>query len=187
MESIINIGALIAGDDLIALPLAKKNSNIEHDEHDDLLQIYLDAAIEDAENYTGIKIKKREITIDFKDWATVIPITVNPLTVITEISYKDKNGDKQVIAETDYQVAANNFGFEQTLVFSLNSFPVLESENRFPITLVGEVGYTSDDLPTAIKSAILLKFSNKEFYREEMPRNGVDTSFKAALRPYRKW
>lgn len=187
METNIKIQAPANNAEVVSLVLAKANSNIEHDAQDALLELYLDASVEDAENYTGTKFLKRIVNIDFKDWAECILIPVNPLTAISEISYKNVAGAKVVVAAADYELVSDEYELNQELLFNFIDFPELEADNRFPVSLVGVLGYDADNVPKAVQSAILLKFSHKELYREDANKIGKDRSFYAALRPYRKW
>lgn len=187
MSSVVTIEKPAENAQVVSLNLAKQNSNIDHDAQNDLMQLYLDAAVEDAENYTSLRLKTRVATFDFEAWQRVYIIDVNPLSAITSIQYVDKDGNPQTVSEEDYKLVSNNLDTKQIIVLSMIVYPELSTTLSHPIKISGVLGYTEETVPKAIQSAILLRFSSKELYREEMPTQRADTSFKAALRAYRKW
>lgn len=183
METIVTYGNADFTTPVVSLTLAKMNANIQYDDQDSLLQLFLIAAIEDAEQYTGTAIQQKDVTIQLKDWAEFVDLPAVPLTTVTSIVYKDADGNNQTLDTDDYQVL--NGGYQ--IRFSALEFPELEASNRFPITITGKVGFTDSTIPKAIQSAILLKFAYKEMYREDAPKTGSDRSFKSALRPFKLW
>lgn len=169
---------------VVSLALAKANANIFYTDQDDLLTLFLQASIEDAEEYTGTKIQERTAYIMVSEWAQFIDLPVAPLTTITSIVYKDEDGTEQTLtAGDDYETVRDGYG----LYFKQPEFPVLQANVDFPITITGKVGYTEATVPTTIQSAILLKFGHRELYREDAPKTGNDRSFFAALRPFKIW
>lgn len=185
MESIVKLGSADFASPVVSLALAKANSNITYTDQDTLLTLFLQAAIEDAEQYTGSNIQERDVVIQLKDWAHFVDLPAVPLTTVTSIVYKDEDAaDQTLTADTHYEVLKDGY----QLHFKQTEFPVLEPLNRFPITITGKVGFAeADDVPPAIRAAILLKFSQKELYREDSPVKGPDRSFHAALRPFKVW
>lgn len=169
---------------VVSLEMAKANSNIQYTDQDDLLNLYLEASIEDAEQYTGIVIQQRSTVIQLSGWAQFVDLPVKPLTTVTSIAYVDEDGNEQTLtANDDFEILGNG----ETIYFKVAGFPVLQADNDYPITVTGSVGYTDATVPRAIRHAILLRFSHKELYREDAPKTGADRSFLAALRPFKVW
>ncbi len=183
MESITIFGDAITTV-VVSLELAKANANIEYSHVDDLLNLYLDAAIQDAENYTGQHINPKNCTIEFKEWEDFLILKTNPFTV-TAITYIDADGETVTMPDTDYKFITDQQNTSQDVQLLVDEYPELHADTDYPITITGTVGYTAATIPTAIQSAILLKFAHKEMFREDAPKTGADRSFNAALRPYR--
>ncbi|MEO0573214.1 MAG: head-tail connector protein [Bacteroidota bacterium] len=182
METFVKKGELVASPEIMSLTLAKANSNIEHDDSDDLLQLLLDGAMSEAESYTGISIKKRNVTIGFSEWAKKLVLPYHPVNEITNVSYIDANGESQDLETTDYKLYSYDNGLTERVLIMFTDFPALEEDNPFPISVEAVMGY--DEVPSDIKQAILLIFSHNELYREDAPIK-LDRSSRAKLRPYR--
>lgn len=187
MQYNITFGAVAAGSKVIDLATAKQNSNIEHSDTEDYLQILLDAAVEDAENYTGTSILKREVTMEFSAWAQAYVLPTYPIQTIDSVSYLDVDGVEQVVNISNYTFY-NNAGLHKLLI-KLDSFPDIYEIADFPIKIVATAGYDNDAaMPAAIKSAVMMRFSQKEKYREDMPiPTSQDRAFQAALRHLKRW
>lgn len=184
MTAIVKLDPVDYTTPVVALTMAKANANIQYTDQDDLLQLFLEAAIEDAEQYTGTKIQQRNVVIKLNAWSDFVDLPAAPLTVITSIVYKDEAGaDQTLTADDDYETVRDGYG----LYFKMVEMPELQEDNKFPITITGEVGYAAGTAPKAIQSAILLKFAHKELFREDAPKMGNDRSFESALRPYKIW
>lgn len=184
MNYSITNGAVIGTPELVTLEQCKANSVIEYSDNDALYTLLRDAAVEDAENYTGQRFKHRNVTISFANWATVLELPLYPVQSITSVTYVDEDGDTQTVALADYLFYETNH--TNKLKFSWATAPSLEENNEFPIQVACVVGYADEDVPAAIKHAVLMRFSHKERFREEIPTR-LNTSFYDALRPYKRW
>lgn len=186
MEYNITYGDVVDVSQVVTLDLAKQNSNIEHSDTDEYLQLLLDAAVEDAENYTGTSILKRNVTMEFSGWARAYVLPHYPLQSITSITYQDADGVEQAVDAADFAFY-NNAGLHKLLI-RYDSFPALYELADFPVKVVGVAGYENDDMPAFVKSAVLMRFSQKEMYREDSPLpTSMDRAFNAALRPLKRW
>lgn len=184
MEYSITLGAVDPTVKVVTLDQAKFNSNIEHVDTDAFLQLLLDAAIVEAENYTERSIQKRGVTIHFSAFSKKMVIPYNPIISITSITYMDVDGLEQTVDSGVYKVVSYDNGLTQKLYFSWDSAPELDADEDFPITVTAVAGYA--DAPADIKQAILLIFSHNEMFREDAPIK-LDRSSRAKLRPYRKY
>lgn len=183
MDSMVNIAPVDFSSPVVSLEMAKANANIQYTEQDDLLQLLLNAAIEDAEEYTSTIIQPRSVNIGLASFATFITLPIAPITGNVAVSYVDVAGSTVSVSPADFEI----FNSGKSIFLKINPFPKTQENNPHPITITATAGYTSDTLPYAIKAAILLKFGYKEMYREDAPVNGNDRSFHAALRPYKMW
>ena len=185
MQYNIIYGALIdATQKVVDLTVAKMNSNIESSHENELLEIMLEAAEKEAENYIDSPIKERNMAVQLSVWPEIFELPIYPVNAITNIEYKDGLGATQTVNVADYtfyQTASGN-----KIKFSWDSEPDLEEGNEFPITINCRAGWSDNDMPAEIKKAVLLKFSFNERYREEMPTS-ANRTFHAALRPLKRW
>lgn len=186
MEYNITYGDIADGLEVVSLEMAKKNSKIETSDENDVLQLFLDAAIEDAENYTGIVISKREVTLSFSEWAKKYVLPISPISSIVSVSYTPPTGADVDLTTDDYTFF-NSSGLPK-LQINLDSFPSVKNSEPLPIKIVLNAGFEEAEIPKAIKSAILLRFSHKELYREDTPvPTSMDRTFYSALRPFKQW
>lgn len=186
MEYNITFGALIGSGEVVDLATAKQNSNIEHSDTESYLQILLDAAVEDAENYTGTSILNRNVTMEFSCWEQKYRLPLFPIVSITSVSYFDSEGAEQTLNVADYRLYKNKGNYK--LLIKLDSFPDLDEDLDFPVKVVAVAGYADANMPAFVKSAVLLRFSHKEMYREDTPiPTSMDRAFQSALRPLKRW
>lgn len=183
MDALVHLATVDYTAPVVSLPLAKQNANIERTDQDDYLTLLLLASIEDAEQYTGTVIQGRTATVQLKEFSQFVYLPKAPITEVVSVVYKDKGGNEVTVNVSDYETIRDGYG----LHFKQTEFPELETDNPYPITITGTMGYTSETVPKSVQSAILLKFAHKELYREDAPKVGVDRSFNAALRPYKMW
>lgn len=170
----VNFGPTKTGAIIVDLPTAKLNSKIEFSEEDDLLEIFVDAAASEIENYLGQPILERsEVKFTLANWNAGFhfPFQVNS---VTAVKYMDANYSEKVIASEDWLL------FNNTLVIKT------EMPGDFESSLIIEcaAGYPNAEMPGDIKKAALLIFSHSDTYRENMPIK-LETSAKAILRPYK--
>lgn len=186
MEYHITKGDPVNGAEVVTLALAKQNSNIEHADSDALLQVYLDGAVEDAESYTGTIILERDVTIQFSGWAARYVLPVYPVKSFTSLKYYDKDGVEQTVDASDYRFY-ENVG-EHRLQMLFDTYPDLEEDNPFPVEIVVRAGYATAAMPAKIKSAVMMRFSQREMYREDQPiPTSQDRAFNALLRPLKRY
>ena len=93
----------------VELAELKKHARVDEDltADDELLQSFLDAALEHIEEYTGMALctQKWEFRMDaFPFGGTAIYVPRPPLISIDEISYVDINGVTQIVDPTTYNV-----------------------------------------------------------------------------------
>lgn len=184
MEYNITLGAVDSTVKVVTLDQAKFNSNIEHSDTDAFLQLLLDAAIVEAENYTERSFQKRDVTIAFSSFSKKLEIPYNPIISITQITYVDVDGNVQIVASGDYKLVSYSNGLAQKIYFSWDTPPEVDVDEDFPVTVTAVAGYA--DAPADVKQAILLIFSHNEMFREDAPIK-LDRSSRAKLRAYRKY
>lgn len=183
MDYHIKYGSTVEQDPkVVTLALAKANSNISLSDQDDLLNLLLDASVDDAERYIDSPLLEREIEMSISGWSNRIFLPISPIQSFTGIKYRDVDGIEQNLNPSDFRFD----GVTKHIMFLLDTFPDVEKGNPFPIVLDFVAGYKEAEMPTAAKHAVLMRFSHKELYREDVPTS-LNRAFYAALRPLRRW
>ena len=164
-----------ANAEIVSLALAKQNSRIEYTDEDKLLQLLLDSATAEMENYLDSPIILRENSqIFFDDFVTTYKIKI-PFAII-KIEWLDEAGNKTVINSDDYEV------FEDEITIDIEK-PTNFSRILFTVNL----GYDEAEIPDDIRRAALLIFSNSETYRESVQVKFNQSAYNL-LRNYKlKW
>lgn len=186
MDYNITYGALVGTPVVATLDLAKRNSGIEisYVVDDDLLNVLLDASIQDAENFIETPIRERNITIGLSEWPVRFEMPVYPVNLITSIVYKDIDGADQTVSTSDYVLYSVDG--RNKVKFTWDTWPEVSADHDFPISINCVSGYATADVPPSIKSAVLMRFSHKERFREDVPTS-YNRAFHAALRPFKLW
>ncbi len=186
MEYNVTYGEKESGAAVVTLALAKQNSNIEHSDTEAYLQLLLDAAVEDAENYTGTSLLQRSVIISFSEWALTYELPLAPVQSITSVVYQDENGAEQTLETSQFTFYSN--GGRHYVQINVDAWPILDEDAPFPVTVTCVAGYATADMPAFVKSAVMMRFSHKELYREDMPiPTSMDRAFQNALRPIKRW
>ncbi|HET8885231.1 MAG TPA: head-tail connector protein [Salinimicrobium sp.] len=164
----------VADATIVTLEQAKMNSKIEFDDEDALLEIFVDAATNEIENYIGGPVLPREASsFVLSKWCRSLKAGPR-VEAIESVTYVDDEGEEQELAADDYYLIKNT----NTIVITADE-PVDFEED---LTINCTLGYTT--IPADIKRAALLIFSNADTYRENMPIK-LNTAAQALLRPYK--
>lgn len=174
-------GEYLAGSEVVTLELAKQNSNIEIDIYDNLLRQKLNAAIQEAENYTGIKLNPVSVEIRAERWSDLRRLPVAPMA-ITKIEYYNQDNQLQILEGESYEIIKELADPVPRIYFLNENLPEVYPR-PYPIKITGSAGYPSG-VPAAVREAILLIFSASELYREDMPVR-MNRASRAKLRPYK--
>lgn len=152
---------------------AKNNSNVFHDEDNDLYDVFLSAIEDEIEAYLGYPVLEREALKISTEWFSSfnLPVKINE---ITSISYLDDAGQSQTIAATDYEL------FGGLLTMNIEK----PADFKKYLTITCTAGYTNANMPGWVKDAALLMFSARDTFREDR-KNINDTVAKSVLRPHR--
>lgn len=175
MAQYINYGTKVTpAQEIVSLTIAKANSRIEFTDEDALLQLFVDAATAEIENFIGGPVLERSgVEMEQNAFGAVqIPFRIND---VTKVEWLDAAGTVTLIPEADWDFFAGevNIGIDRPDDF-----------NRLKVTCTA--GYSDDQMPADIKRAALLIFSHADTYRENMPLK-LNTSAQALLRSYKNY
>ena len=172
----ITYGAKKEGAEIVCLILAKLNSKITFTEEDALLQLFLDAATDEIENYVGRPVLERPACIISETrWCSriTIPFEVNELISVEWLD--DAEAATELTEGEDFEYFGNELEFD-----------IDEPADFARLRITVNAGYPAAEMPNDIKRAALLIFSHADTYRENMPVK-LNTSAQALLRPYRRY
>lgn len=149
---------------IITLAKAKKqlrfdDADANHIE-DDLIQVYIDAAVSYAENYTGQEITEKKYKINGKSFTDALTFSTQKIQSIDSIKYLDKNGDLQTIAADNYQLKTVD-KYENTLEFTEDFIMPTVQEYKFnAVQIELTVGYAANKVPKSMMVALLMLVSH---------------------------
>jgi uncharacterized phiE125 gp8 family phage protein len=154
----------------VSLEETKRHLRIDFDDSDDLISLYILAATQHCEQYTGRAFVDQtwELTIDSFP-TNEIRLTKPPLIEVVSIKYDDTNGDEQTLDPTEYTVdASGEFGW----VVPNDTWPT-PFDGINAVRIQYRAGYaesadspTVDSIPSDIKAAILLYVGTFYAHRE---------------------
>jgi len=170
----------------VLLTNLKSSLHIEHTDLDDLLQICLNVAAEDAETMTGRQIARATLTGYLDDYPDndELEIDKGPVDSILSIKYYAQDSPVlTTVSASDYQL--DNIDLTARLRFSKSFTPDRSRMNSVEIEFLA--GWASvDAIPETIKDAIVLLASERYLNPDnKMQGNGVRVS--AAERLLRKY
>lgn len=156
---------------VLDLDRVKQHLGVGHDDDDDLIALYLDAATAAVEGPTGIGIPLRSatyrLTLDaFPCGSITIPL--RPVTAVTGVQFKDVAGAAQTLAPTGYVVDLATGSISRPIG---GSWP---STARLPgaVAVTFTAGYEA--IPADLQAAILLMVGH--YYRNREAVVGTENS-----------
>lgn len=141
----------------VSLEEAKAHLRIDHDDEDDLIESYIDAATKYRELVVGEAFVNQEweLTLDSFPANGAIQIPLGPLRDVTFVNYDDPDGLETTLDTDDYAIdTVSRDGW--VVLASGASWPtILEAINAVRVRFTAGYG-TAADVPASIKQAILL-------------------------------
>lgn len=168
----------------VTLAQAKKHLRIEElfTDEDELIQAYIDAAIENCENFTGGSIINKTMVMTIDGFDSPLIFEAFPLREVTTVEYLDKDTNAVVVlAAEKYRLTTQN-----AKCFSLRFLHDLPeiAENIEAVTVTVDLGY--ETIPKPIIQAIKLQIADM-YERREDRSESITTASAALLRPYKKY
>jgi uncharacterized phiE125 gp8 family phage protein len=161
---------------MITLKTLKRHTVIDHDRDDDLLDLYLNAAIAYCEGVVGRPINSQTF-VDLRDCLTAsMPVRVGA-SAITTITYLDLDGARQTLASTEYQLLIDGFTFAVIPEFDIVYPDVRATHGSVEITYVA--GWAAP--PSDVENAAYMFAANLYEFREAEITGSITTSIKNGL------
>lgn len=163
----------------ITLAMAKKQLRLDHDLEDDLIQDYIDAAIDEVEQHCRVVFFKRDFKVTARAFTNKMQLPLYQARSITSIEYYDTAGALQTVDPASYKLVTYSATRESKLLF-LTAMPAIKENTD--ITISGTVG--TDEVPASVKQAVKLLIGKHDTYREDN-NVGVVRAVNKLLRPYK--
>lgn len=174
--------------EIISLAIARKQLQLEEDftEDDTLIQLYIDAAITEAENYTNIEISEKKFRVDGKSFEDALTFSKQKIQAIDSIKYIDVDGVTQTIAAEKYSLQKVD-KYENKITFSEDyTLPEVKEFTPNAVQISVTVGYESGKVPKAIQKALLLMITNSYEFRNDAVKEKC-TASENVLHKYRRY
>lgn len=149
----------------VDLALLKQHARVEHDDEDELLQLYLDSAAEWAEEYCRRSFVRRQHVYQldgFPEGDSVIELPRSPLVSVESIRYMDAQGEEQTLDPALYRVDTG--GMVGRVVLRSGECWPRTIEEPATVTVRFTAGY--EDAPSKVKRAVLIMAAHAFEYRE---------------------
>lgn len=173
---------------IVSVVEAKKQLQIETDftEDDTLIESYIDAAINWAENYINSEISEKKFRCQGKSFDDALQFNLQKIQSVDEFKYKNVAGDEVVIAAANYSLQRVD-KFENKITFNDDYvFPEVKEYDPTAVIIDTTVGYATGKVPKAIKQAILLKITDLYEHRTDSVKEKA-TAAESLLHPYKRY
>ncbi|WP_246678821.1 hypothetical protein [Mesorhizobium sp. B2-5-7] len=130
-------------------------------DNDDELGLLIACARNHVEKYCNTRLVTQTVVAKCDCFGDFTRMSEAPVQSVTSIEYVDATGSPQTLADTVYELRADGLEAAITLKYG-QTWPATQPRSRIAVTAV--VG--SDDVPPAIKYAILLFLSGGYEMRE---------------------
>ncbi|CAN5480344.1 head-tail connector protein [soil metagenome] len=167
----------------ISVDDVKRNSNIEHSEHDALIEGFIAAATQHLDGYSGI-LGQALITQtwrqDFCGFAEPLRLALRPVRSVS-VSYFDADNAAQTLSGGIYARWADALGSYLELV-PLASWPATYGRrDAVSVTYVAGWGDAPADVPAPIRQAMLLLVGHWYAHREAVVTGTIATALPFAV------
>lgn len=155
----------------VTLSEFKQHARVDFDDDDALLQSYLDAAVSFLDAHTGV-LGRAMITQTWSVSASALQepifrLPVGDLQAIISVTYYDAAGDAQTLAGSTYR-SGQDYAGPYIRRATQSSWPSSFDDRDDAVTITWTCGYgnTADDVPRAIRQAIMMMASHWYEHRE---------------------
>lgn len=178
-------------DQPVDLSLLKDHLRISSVDQDNVLPIYLDAAVAHVETYTGRPLMRQTWRLTLPGFydRTWLPYAA-PLGAVTGVTYYDTANALQTLASSVYAVPADEEPASVRLAYAQAWPSVYDREDAVSVTYT--VGATAaTDVPAPLRQAVLLLaghfYENREAVLVSAISKEMEFTVTALCAPYRLW
>lgn len=128
------------------LTMAKAHMRVAGSTDDTLITTYLDAAINDAETYTGVAVLNKVYKYTLPDFPPSVEIVLprSPVSAVASVKYYDTDGVLQTLSTDYYSVNLND---QMRATVTLNGdydWPDVDEDNREGVEIAFTAGHGTD-------------------------------------------
>lgn len=170
--------------EVVSLAKAKKQLRLEADftDEDDLIQGYIDAAVENCEKFIGGHIIPKDMVIKMDRFDNPIIFEAYPLKQVTSVKY--------FTADTETTMDAAKYALtkqsEKVVKLRFKEDTPSTDVRYDAVTVTAAVGFPGNVIPKPIVQAILLQVSDMYEVREDRQER-LSTASMTLLRPFKKY
>lgn len=136
----------------VTLETAKQHLRVFDTSEHSLIEIYIRAARQWVENFTGHILSPRSFVERFDAWGSYLTLYRRPVTAISSIAYDGVDEGDDQIPFTTFEYSTGQYPL---LIYPEGTFPSLRTNGYITVTYTA--GYaTTAEVPEALVQAILL-------------------------------
>jgi len=154
----------------VAMAAAKQHLAVDHDEHDERIQLAIDAATTHLDGFGGIlgrALVRQTWRECFAFWPAgrCVPLALAPVLSVASVSCRTGAGGEVILPASAYRVLAE--ASDPQLLISMSAdLPVLECAPD-AVTVTYQAGYGDpDDVPAPLRAAILMMVGDQYRFTE---------------------
>lgn len=168
--------------ELVSLSVVKKHLRIEPDytDDDELIEIYLNSAIEQIENFTERPLAEQNTIYTTNAFVDFVYERKAMNDAIEKVLYWVKDEDEAIELPSE-SYSQTKQGIE-TFRVSFKNVP----ENVVKVQVFIKQGYTAQNLPKVFKQSIFLLVT-EAYDRRDNNAAVINTKAKSLIQSYRKW
>lgn len=140
--------------EVVTLQRAKQHLKIDGDDSNDIITLYLKAAVRKCEDYRQAAIMSAQHELYANDFYGTMSLQKFPVSAINSVKYYDENDEQQTVDSSEYRLQS----FLQPCVLEFDSsfeYPDL-STRQYPVVINFNAGYTSaSSVPATIQLGVL--------------------------------
>lgn len=142
---------VISGPTPIVSPADVPGSHAANDATITALIAAVQAGIDGPTGWVGRSFGEQTLRLTTDRFCRVLRLPYEPVTDITSVKYRDREGVEQTVDDTSYRIAGGN-----SLVFAADySFPPVACVPD-AVTVEYEAGYEQADMPASAKQAVII-------------------------------
>lgn len=172
----------------VTVEQARANSRIDSDAEDDLVALWIQTAREHVEQTTrrSLITQTRRLALDAFPCGRRLLLPRGPIQSVTSITFDGPAADAQTFSSSNYRVDLDSEPARIALKSSASWPAVLDESAVIRIEYVAGYGDDAEDVPAALRSAILLIVGDLYEHREAQLDQAVqpNAAVERLLAPY---
>lgn len=170
----------------LTVQFAKDHSRVLHILEDNLIEQYLGAAVQHAEQYMNRSLMPTAWRLSLPSFPVFVPLPKAPLKSVESVEYWD-GSLWAPLAASEYYVFADS---EPGSIYFTGTMPEVNTSIPYPVRINYTSGYaTAADVPKPIKQAILLLadhfYNNRSQEIENRQMTSLELGAESLLHPYK--